>query len=42
MVVLHDLQVEETREESAERDQYEHAGESQPAPEQEYLALRIA
>jgi hypothetical protein len=42
MVVLHDLQVEEAREKATERDQHEHTGKTQPAPEEEYLALRIA
>ena len=39
VAVLHHLQVDEAREQSAEREQRERAGHDQPAPEQEELAL---
>ncbi len=42
VAVLHDLQVEEAREQRGERRQHEHSGNTQAAPEEEQLALGIA
>ena len=42
VAVLDDLQVEEAREQRGERQQHEHAGHAQAAPEEEHLALGIA
>ena len=42
MLVLYDLQVKETREETGEREQHESTGEPQPATEKETIAFRVA